>query len=210
MCNASIVQDFIVWKRAGWEPALLKSFCFLNTFRLRRNPESTGASVTRITNVNILQTASRQREAGRGFNILRFFFFWNLKTNPSSFLYCEWKQICTWSSNIPLPSFPGRILVLWAEAGECSSCLFSLWGLWGVSKCVHRCGHPHSSFHLTWRLIPKDKLVSHWGKTGFKAQACAAGRLSQSWGCLVTGGCSFLNYLCACSYPKVHTELWFK
>lgn len=57
MCSASIVQDFIVWKCAGREPALLSPFCFLDVNRLRRNPESTEISVTRIICVNILQTA---------------------------------------------------------------------------------------------------------------------------------------------------------
>lgn len=70
-CSASIVQDFIVWKCAGWKPALLKSFCFVNVYRLRRNPESIEISVTTITYVKIFQTPSRQREAGGGVNILR-------------------------------------------------------------------------------------------------------------------------------------------
>lgn len=66
---------------------------FFYAYRLRRNPESTEISVTRITSyVNIFQRSSSQRQGICGFLIYwdwalywRLFFL-NLKTNPSSFL----------------------------------------------------------------------------------------------------------------------------
>lgn len=121
-------------------------------------------------------TSSKQqqgREKLGGFNILRpgfvleTFFFLNLKTSPSSFLLL-WVELKSAPEvqTFQFPAFQEEFLCFGLRLVNVAMrrfCLFFLWGLCGGRKYVYRCGHPHSSFHSTWRLIPKEINSCHTG-----------------------------------------------